>query len=426
MIDFLKQPVIYGRAFVLLVALWLGWTIIANTAATTLALLDAEEALSWRTEQPRALVSLAEQQMTVENTPPDNAEIRQLAERALVAAPLEHRALRVLALVAELDEDLDQADILMRRAAARSRRDALVQIWSFKRSAQLGDFDRALMHADALLRSRSHLNEHILPTMIAFAVDQESKDSVVRLLATNPPWRRWYLEQVVRQMDDPGVAYSLYADLKSGQAPPSDAELRPYLTKMIDSGRLEQAYLTWINYLPDERRRSISYVYNGDFEYPLSGLPFDWMIGGITGAKTEIVEAPDQKTGRAVRVEFANRRVAYRHLRKLLMLPPGGYSLTSSVRAKDLQNERGLVWRVSCAETDRQVLGETPPVTGTFDWVKKSILFEVPQTDCRAQWLTLVLAARVALEEQISGEVWFDDLSIERADRAKGKVVPAQ
>ena len=97
------------------------------------------------------------------------------------------------------------------------------------------------------------------------------------------------------------------------------------------------------------------------------------------------------------------------------MLPPGAYQLTSMVKANDLQNERGLIWRITCAEIDRQVLGEGPPITGTFDWREFLTGFEVPQSDCRAQWLTLVLASRVALEEHISGEVWLDDLSIGRA-----------
>jgi hypothetical protein len=275
-----------------------------------------------------------------------------------------------------------------------------------------------------LLRSRFYLREQISPTLLAFAIDDEAKAALVRVLGENPPWRAWYLAEVAKSMNDPGVAYAVYADLKDTANPPSSRELAPYLQNLVGAGRFEQAYLTWIHFLPNERRRNITYVYNGDFEYPLSGLPFDWMIGEILGATTEIVATPSAENGHVVRIEFANRRIAYRHLRKLLMLPPGGYQLTGMVSANNLQNERGLTWRIACAEMDKQLLGESPRVLGTVGWRRFELSFEVPHGNCRAQWLTLTLAARVALEEQIGGEVWFDDLAVERT-KSDGKERPA-
>jgi hypothetical protein len=44
-----------------------------------------------------------------------------------------------------------------------------------------------------------------------------------------------------------------------------------------------------------------------------------------------------------------------------------------------------------------------------------SVEFEVPNQACRAQWLTLMVDARAALEEQVSGTVAFDDIKVERA-----------
>jgi hypothetical protein len=405
-----------GRIVIVLAALWLGWTIIGNTAADRLARLDAEAALAWRGDASVAMVSLAERQLLASQAPADRAEARRLAERALSVAPLEERALRVLALVAEMDGDVEQAEVLMKHAAGRSRRDGMVQIWSFNRLTQIGDFDGALKHADALMRSRSSLNEQISPTLMAYAIEPEAQEALLRFLAHDPPWRGWYLRQLAGQMDDPGIAYAIYVGLKEAGSAPSDDELRPYLQNLANTGRFEQAYLTWIHFLPEERRRHISFAYNGDFDYPPSGLPFDWMVAGVTGATTDFVATGDPDRGDAVRIEFANRRVAYRHFRKLLMLPPGAYRLTNLAKANDLQNERGLVWRVTCAEIDRQILGESQPIAGTFDWREFATGFTVPQGDCRAQWLTLVLASRVALEEHISGEVWLDNVSIRRGD----------
>lgn len=405
---------IFLRGVIVLIALWLAWAILVNTTADSLVLSEPDQALSWQGDSSPALIALARQKLAGNDPQDETAAIQELAERALLSTPLEARALGMLGFLAELDGDQIRADRLMALAADRTRRDGFVQVWSFLRLTRLGEFDSALEHADALLRTRSYLHEQIAPTLLAFAIDVEAQAALVRLLAENPPWRTWYLDQLAKQTDNPGISYAILADLKESAHPPNTAELHAYLKNLIDAGRFEQAYLTWIDFLPEERRQDIRFAYNGDFEYAPSGLQFDWLIGSIPGASTDLVETANG-VGHVVRVEFSNRRVLYRHLSKLLMLPPGPYHLTGSAKALDLENERGLIWRLSCAELDKQTLGMTAPVKGTVDWHQFAISFSVPQSGCRAQWLTLELPAKAALEEQIAGNVWFDDIVVTRA-----------
>ena len=80
--------------------------------------------------------------------------------------------------------------------------------------------------------------------------------------------------------------------------------------------------------------------------------------------------------------------------------------------ADDLVTDRGMVWRVYCAEGDKQLIGETPLISGTFKWQPFAADFTVPAAKCHAQWLRLENAARVAIEQQISGEVWYDHMAI--------------
>ena len=70
--------------------------------------------------------------------------------------------------------------------------------------------------------------------------------------------------------------------------------------------------------------------------------------------------------------------------------------------------------------SEAEALAERPAFKGTIDWQEFETEFEVPD-DCRAQWLTLILAARVALEEQVAGAAWFDDLEVTRAEREPNK-----
>ncbi len=297
-------------------------------------------------------------------------------------------------------------------AAARTRRDPVVSTWWFYRLSQEARFAEALDFADALLRTRPGRRDVIGPTLLAYALDQSALPALTARLSANPPWRGWYLAEIAKQVQNPGVAFALFDALKSAGSPPTVDELRPHLDALVQAGLFEQAYLTWIHHLPAERQQRLGFAYNGNFDYGVSGLPFDWVIGRVAGATTELQSIDENKV---LAVEFSGRRVAYRQLNKLLMLAPGRYRLTVSGRGEALSAARGLVWRTTCADGDKQTIGTTGPIAGTFAWRSFEATLEVPQEKCRAQWLSLVLDARAALEQDVSGKVWFDNVAIERA-----------
>jgi hypothetical protein len=401
------------RGALVAVGLWLAWAIIANTASDSLVEMDPDGALAWR-QNANALIRLGDTILQRDGGASHQDELRDFAEQALRTTPLESRALRLFGAAAEADGDMADADRLMNLAATRSHRDPVVQTWLFYRLSREGRFAEALGYADALLRTRPNRRDQIGPTLLAYAADAGAVPSLTVRLAANPPWREWYLTAIGREVKDPGIAYGLFDALKESGAPPTPAELRPHLDALIAAGLFEQAYLTWIHHLPTDRPR-LAFAYNGDFELPVTGLPFDWSIGAVAGASTRQVSPGFGDKGSAVEVTFSGRRVAYRHLRKLMLLPPGRFRLVLEARADGLQNERGMVWRVECAGAGGQRLASTPPINGSFPWRSVSTEFEVPNENCRAQWLTLAVDARAALDQEISGEVAFDDIVVERA-----------
>jgi hypothetical protein len=343
------------RGAIILCALWLAWAVIANVGSDSLTELDPERALAWR-QNANALIRLADNSLQRSGAAADPGELRDLADRALDATPLESRALRVLGAAADIGGDPAAAEKFMTLAAGRSHRDPVVQTWLFYRLSGEGRFAEALDQADALLRTRPNRRDMIGPTLLAYAADASAVPSLTVRLAANPPWRGWYLAEIGRQVKDPGVAYALFDALKESGAPPSPAELRPHLDALINAGLFEQAYLTWIHHLPPDRQQRLAFVYNGDFELPISGVPFNWSIDTVAGASTHAVTPGADGTGTGIEITFSGRRVAYRHLRKLMLLPPGRFRLTLQARAEALQNERGLVWRVDCAERRNSAL----------------------------------------------------------------------
>ncbi len=418
------ELVVHALAAVFLV--WLGWTIVGDTIADNRARTDPPAALAWRHDSAVALVALAERRLSAAATTADLDAVADLARRAVVADPLAESALHLLAAVADLKGKGERADALMRLADERSRRDAGAQLWLFARRIADRHFDAALGHADAVLRTRPDLATRLWPPLTALAADGAARPALVAALAADPPWRDRFLSELPRRAPSAPVTYAVLAGLQATRSPPRAAELRPYLAQLVAGGDFELAFLAWLHFLPPQRAAALPYVYNGDFELPLTGLPFDWMIAPVKGAATDIVATGRPDRGKALRVVFADRRVAYRQVSKLLVLPPGRYQLTGLVAADDLVNRRGIGWRVFCAQGDRRSLGETGPVAGTFGWRPFAASFAIPSTGCRAQWLRLELAARIAVEQRVSGAVWFDHLAIRRLDTAAAGTASAQ
>ena len=60
-------------------------------------------------------------------------------------------------------------------------------------------------------------------------------------------------------------------------------------------------------------------------------------------------------------------------------------------------------------------LATSPPLQGTFDWRSIEMDVVVPDADCPGQWLRLRNPVPAGSIQQVSGELWFDDVAIQPA-----------
>jgi hypothetical protein len=392
---------------------WLAWQVMVNISPRHLDGGNDATVLVTAGASSAALVRRMERQILEADGAVDWAEIRRAAQHILAAHPLQSRALFLLGLAAEAEGREDQATALMSIAAARSLRDRRAHLWLFTHRLRQRQYGPALGHADVILRTRPRLGASLLPALIAVASIPEARPHLIGLIEAGPPWRNWFLSEFSKRAADPSDPSPLYAALQAGLHPPSNAELRPHLDRLIGSGRFEQAFVAWLSALAPRKMQDLTYLYNGDFERPLSNLAFDWVISQVRGAEIDVSDSSVDK-GRALRIQFARARVPFKHVRKLVMLPPGPYRLSGKARAVDLRTERGLVWKLSCAEGSREILASTPRIAGTAT-SEFTEQFTVPAQGCRAQWLVLELAARIPSEQDVGGgTVWYDSLQIQR------------
>src|SRR5690606_10682305 len=97
-------------------------------------------------------------------------------------------------------------------------------------------------------------------------------------------------------------------------------------------------------------------------------------------------------------------------LRQPLLLGPGHYELTLRARAEFLHSDQGLQWIVRCQ--GGPIAAGLGPLEGSFEWRSFAAEFEIPAEKCRGQWLELYNPAVHGTAQQVTGDLWVDDIII--------------
>ena len=345
---------------------------------------------------------------------PMRDRVRIWAEAALVGDPLNARALRMLGQLAQMAGEESRARSFMQAAAHRSIQESLAVDWLMRHYHRKKDYAAALHFADALLRTRSQAMGHVLPILGSMAETPAARGELEKVLAGNPPWRRSFLSVLPRAVSDARTPLVVLLALRGAANPPAAADIRDYVSLLMQHKFYELAYYTWLQFLPPERLTSAGLLFNGSFEFPLSGLPFDWVTHAGTGVTVDIVERPDDAGQRALYLELGPGRVEFGGVAQTLLLPPGPYRLGGKYRG-EIVGRRGLVWRIACVGAAGPPIGQSSMMVGaTASWKGFEFAFTVPAADCRAQHLRLELDARMASEQLVSGFIWYDELTIAR------------
>src|SRR5262249_5035110 len=318
----------------LLALIWVGWRIVAQTAAQSLAKSHPDGALTWVTDQPTALNELVQRELV--NPDGDLDSAREWAQRALRANPLNAQALTLLGLIAERKNDHKRAETLMRISAARTWADPQTDAWLFNHEIRHGNYAHALPYADAMLRIDFESQKtRLFPGLSWFTSNAVALKALSSFLATSPPWRAWFLSELSLRLANQSRLFELYSALNQTKNPPTNEELRPYLDRLVKDGKFEQAYQTWRQVLPPEQRANETYPFNRDFDIPIDGLPFNWSLKTVPGAGIHIVSIDGGKK-RALLVEFSGARVRFANVKQLMLLPAGDYIFRGRVKTEEL------------------------------------------------------------------------------------------
>ena len=339
-------------------------------------------------------------------------EIAALARAALVANPVSASAYRILGQLASMDGDDVAGERLMEEAVRRSIRDSVAVYWLARRAFDKGDAARVTSYVDMALQSRPQLMAAMVPLLVAVSDLDGGTDRIAKMLALDPPYRRVLIGALSSNLKEPRTFLALLLQLKTSAHPPTDAEIKACLDVLIAQKLYRVAYNAWLEFLPDDQLRATGHLFNGRFEFPLSGLAFDWKLDTRSGAVADIVRLGGADNAQGLLIEFNTGQIDFPGVSQTLQVRPGAYVITGRYKGT-LVGRRGLKWTVSCLDMPMAKLGESDVVLGVaHNWQTFSFGVTVPQTGCEGQELRLNLDARSASERMISGAVTFADLAM--------------
>lgn len=381
--------------------------------------VEKPELLKWSEIGRLAVSPKSERPLTADDREQMTADLK----RALQSKPLSARAFEILGRLAELDGDSKRADIYMRAAVNRSAGSTDALVWLIRDAMMREDADAALRYTDVLLRKRPQTGNQLFP-VLAYVAERssgepfpatEAQKRLIELLAGEPRWRANFFWGVVRHIHDARTPLVLMTALRETEAPATPQEINGYLRFLIEKRLYSFAYYVWLQFIDKEQLAEVGFLTNGSFDVEPSGAPFDWTIAGGSGVSIDTVERIDADGNRALYLEFGAGRAKFPGVSQITVLSGGRYKLSGRLQG-ELSGRRGMVWRMRCLPTN-QVIAESPMFLAREPgWAPFEAEFEVPAEGCAAQEIRLVLDARSASEELISGHVWYDALKIRRQE----------
>jgi hypothetical protein len=344
-------------------------------------------------------------------SPEQRMALRAQETLALKKAPLDREAIFRLALLAELDGDMALRDKLITEGARRSRRDPKLQISAFQLALRDKHYADAVSIADGMMRSRPELNATTFDLVKSLIASDEGLLAFTASMKGTPPWRLPLLEHLLKNDPEARTAYRLIAGARKAGVEVSDLEVGQVIQKLIVGKRHESAYFIWLDFLSKEALTKVGPIFDGGFSLPSRTQYFDWTILNAPNVRTELRLRSGNGVDRILSVHFTDFSEQYFHVGQYLQLQPGSYRVSGESEANAFKTSGGLVWRVSCVET-QSLAGQSRPFKEDGPWDNFDFAVNIPETGCATQLLRLVSAGTTPLDLKISGLIAFDNFKI--------------
>lgn len=391
----------------------LAWRIITLNLADHYAQSNDPEsvsaALNWRADHPTALLYAG-----MSRFKEDPKSARAYLEAATRNNPTDGRGLAMLGMLYEAGKDPARARKALELADRLSPQRTDVQGFLSNYWIQAGDVPQGLRHLTKVMTNNpSEVAKHY-PMLLGFAEQERYRPAFQALMAKPLTWWPGFFVYAATNAIRPDTVRALYQMQGKGPNAASDNVLAAYLARLQREGAWMEAYFAWLNSLDKDQLAQLGNIYNGGFELRISNIGYDWRVPKQTHVAVDTASSYGVVGSKALRVSFNGQRAQPVVLVQQTVLAPGRYNFRGRARLDGLKSEKGLQWSMVCVGQPTP-FGASERFTGADQWRHFSTQFTVPP-GCPAQVLRLEVVGSVALDYDVDGMAWFDDLSIQAID----------
>ena len=299
----------------------------------------------------------------------------------------------------------------------------------------LAPVDPQVMRADAALAfERNDVRSGLDKTARLAAIspmDQADAFGVLASYVTHPAWRDfaaarlsagWEVSDqfLMKLCNDPQLTQYVFAVAAQFARfrPLSPAASNCAENRAIASGDIQGAYRLRLSAAETLPAR-IGFVFNGDFELPLSGTLFDWTIepGGEYREGFVAAIRPDIGFGgsnRALSLRFTGRSIRSQMAQQYLALGPGNYQLSYLSKQTVQPAANRPAWALRCVGTGTSLIIENwADLAANAGWTRHRVPFIVG-VNCSGQVLSLEPKSKLSSLEGIKGTLVIDEVRVEQ------------
>jgi hypothetical protein len=354
--------------------------------------------------------------------------IGSLVTTGIRLSPIDARFFSLLGLVEKKSGDDRKAERLFRHALTLlpTEIQALSQILEI--SVRQGDYGAAAHDLEIIGRRWPQYWPKVEPLLPVVLNDKPAFQAITSGFGNSVFLRRLLIASLVRKKELLTPAYRIVLAWNNGGQDDVGPVINQVTKALLNAGRSSDAYLLFILTRPAGNETVAGYVYNGSFEKPMSGNPFDWQIRSQAGADIKIVErhfrfAKSSKLdldtdvaadGKALAVRFLGGPLHFKNVSQFTRLTPGAYRIEMDYASVDLKTPEPLQLTISC-KNGNTALDALDFESGTSTGRTASADFSVPPEGCDLQRIEIVGAnLPLSWRYRYEGTLFLDRIQILR------------
>jgi len=412
------------RAISLCLCLIASLAVLANGLSTLFEDVSSPVSLSINPLNADARVNTVTEVLSAKGTDPLSKEEAErlvaLLDTGLGLAPADSRFLSLKGIVEEQQGSIESARTRYRHALLLQPTEFQARLRSFLFALRDRDYGTAADHADILLRRWWTYFETISPYLPLVMADKTGFERLAGYTTPSPNIQRLIIAELIKKPETLKFGDRLIRFWKEQGVDDLWPLANRVTARQFVAKQYQEAHSLFFFMLQKtDDVAQLGYVYNDEFNAPITQNIFDWRFRkqpGVAHQQRTFLppgSAKDEEPRSVLEIRFLNGTIRYRGVGQYLRLPPGRYALSVTHASQNLKLASVLSVAIACGR-GRSAFWSSPiePSNDGFKTLRAE--FRVPAEGCVAQHLFFSTnRGALSWRERASGSFFLDRVSLE-------------